>query len=1599
MIFLTIVRKVFLVCIFIQLRVGSDASSSQYYTNTWAVHIPNVDQEKVNEIARRHGMINLGQVGTLDGYYHFKHRAHSKRMRRESLEHTSRLSREIKVKWVEQQAVKRRVKRDALLFPDPLWNKQWYLHNNAKLFKNYDHNVIAVWKQLNYTGRGVSVSILDDGIEKDHPDLKANYDPDASFDYNSNDPDPQPRPTYNDENRHGTRCAGEVAAVAGNTHCGVGVAYGAKVGGIRMLDGEVTDVVEAHSLSYKPEHIDIYSSSWGPDDDGKTVDGPGPLAKVAFSEGIAKGRGGLGNIFVWASGNGGRDQDNCNCDGYTNSIYTLSISSATEHGTSPWYSEFCASTLASTFSSGSWGMRKIVTTDLHHRCTSDHTGTSASAPLAAGILALALEANPKLTWRDMQHIVVRTSKPNKLKSNDWVTNGVGRRISHRFGYGLLDAKDLVDLAKRWKRSPEKRCCSEAKDTTPRAIPVKGSLTVERDTTGCEGTENHIRYLEHVEVILSLSFTRRGDLTIYITSPQGTRSTLLGKRRMDYSAKGFNNWAFMSTHTWEENPKGKWKLEIENVGSTANTGTLRGWQLRFHGTQEEPGIAYTNCSSECKGGCHGPTARDCSECAHYRSNGVCVNKCHDNEYAVEATKDCKTCSNTCEKCKGPEFNHCTSCKEPKLLKEGICVKDCTDGWFANEGICQRCDPKCLTCSGKAIFCTSCKEDHKLEMNRCVIDCKSNEYVSNDLCVQCHLSCLTCNNGSAWSCTKCGVTTVSREGVTHDAYLHRGMCMLTCPSGFYGSDHQCVPCDTSCKHCKGPLNTDCTSCKDGLVRTDDGTGLCLDNCPSGSSHRISEDTCVKCGSNCSACDPDHPSHCTACGQAMFLWKQKCVTIDACPRGTYPEVQSFRCKYCHPSCAACLGPPTHCTACSGYTYLHGNECKAICPTGTYGRNNKCLTCYDNCSSCFGGGRNECLTCDNGFVFFENSCLKQCPAGMFADKRGRCQPCSLTCEGCSGIATNCTKCKEGFSKDEGACKSVCEDGTFYNSTLASKNVGNKTQDHCSECHVSCSVCSGPSKYDCLRCKGVKFRDPESGLCSLNCPERGYYEDISSTLCEPCPSECLNCGKPSVCLRCVPGLWLHERKCIPHCPKGFYGENTTNACAPCNTACKDCAGSPTSCIECAPPRILFKNECVTACPSGMFLSKDFNRCLPCDGSVDCVGAGRSRCTSCRPGLVLFQAQCRSRCPTRYYFNEYVKNCQPCDYYCKECSGGNGLSNCRKCLTPLVLENNVCVRVCSPGFVLNRAERKCVPCHASCATCMGSTFDQCLSCKDSKDSLQGTVCQRSCRDGMYRNDEGSRCEACHPTCRTCSGRGKVACTSCDPRRSLTLGQCLSPCPGNQYKNKGTCYTCSTGCKTCKGSTSQECLSCHEGKKLFNFTCVKNCPPGTYEGESNGLPECKTCHPSCATCTQAGPDACTSCRMDLYYQGRYCVQECSIDHKLDENTRTCKTCNTDCPYTNITGRRSALLPHQNDDENSSRNKIENHFILISLATCLSLLAIFALFGLFKPRSSKGYTKVENNSASSVEISKNDVPSVYIRDDQSERIAMLDDHDHDHDHNEM
>ncbi|KAL1117733.1 hypothetical protein AAG570_004048 [Ranatra chinensis] len=406
-------------------------------------------------------------------------------------------------------------------------------------------------------------------------------------------------PRDNGDNKHGTRCAGEVAAIAFNNFCGVGVAYNASIGGVRMLDGSVNDAVEARALSLNPDHIDIYSASWGPEDDGKTVDGPGPLARRAFINGVTTGRGGKGSIFVWASGNGGRHTDSCNCDGYTNSIFTLSISSATQGGYKPWYLEECSSTLATTYSSGTPGHDKsIATVDMDgklrsdHICTVEHTGTSASAPLASGLVALALEANPELSWRDIQHIVVLTSNSAPLmKEAGWITNGVNRKVSHKFGYGLMDGGAMVTLAEQWTTVPPQHICKNQEVIEERAIdPTFGSvLSVAADAGGCTGTINEVRYIEHVQCKISLRFFPRGNLRLVLSSPQGTRSTLLMERPRDVVSSNFDDWPFLSVHYWGENPVGRWTLQVVNAGNrhVNQPGILRKWQLIFYGTSTNP----------------------------------------------------------------------------------------------------------------------------------------------------------------------------------------------------------------------------------------------------------------------------------------------------------------------------------------------------------------------------------------------------------------------------------------------------------------------------------------------------------------------------------------------------------------------------------------------------------------------------------------------------------------------------------------------------------------------------------------------------------------------------------------------------------------------------------------------------------------------------------------------------------------------------------------------------------------------------------------------------------------------------------------------------
>jgi len=587
---------------------------------------------------------------------------------------------------------------DKMHMNDPRWPLMWYLNRGDML----DMNVQEAW-EMGITGKGIVVTILDDGIEKANPDLVANYDPEASYDVNQNDADPTPRYDLIDSNRHGTRCAGEVSASANNSICGVGIAYDSRIGGVRMLDGDVTDAVEARSLSLNNQHIDIYSASWGPDDDGKTVDGPGNLASRAFITGVANGRNGKGSIFVWASGNGGRDHDNCNCDGYTNSIWTLSVSSATENGLIPWYSEACSSTMATTYSSGSSGERKVITTDLHNGCTSSHTGTSASAPMAAGVIALLLEANPELHWRDVQHITVRNCHVANLRATDWRVNSVGRNYSHSFGYGVMDASGMVKMAQKWKNVGTQVTSAVKAAIGPVSIPAMSSRTAKMEVTD----HGDVNFLEHVQAHVTIDSSRRGDLAIFLTSPHGTKSQLLARRPHDSSRAGFHDWPFLTVFSWGENPAGTWELEVQNDGRYEVT--LRAWSMTFHGTKDDPNqsqlpppatyppspspsptpapVALVEPSPKAVElpkapesiPYHAPVSPTasidyctklarpgwCQECeVGYRIlAGRCVKKCPEEGYyegVSNNTATCLSCYYSCQTCSGPSDSECLSC---------------------------------------------------------------------------------------------------------------------------------------------------------------------------------------------------------------------------------------------------------------------------------------------------------------------------------------------------------------------------------------------------------------------------------------------------------------------------------------------------------------------------------------------------------------------------------------------------------------------------------------------------------------------------------------------------------------------------------------------------------------------------------------------------------------------------------------------------------------------------------------------------------------------------------------------------------------------------
>ena len=425
---------------------------------------------------------------------------------------------------------------------DPIFDKQWHLFNSAQ--PGHDVNVTDVWLS-GVTGKNATVAIVDDGLDMYSNDLKDNYYAEGSYDFN--DQQPEPRPVLSDD-RHGTRCAGEIGA-GKNDVCGVGVAYDSKIAGIRILSKLISDADEAIAMNYDFQHNQIYSCSWGPPDDGRSMEAPGVLIKRAMLNGVQNGRDKLGSIFVFASGNGAASEDNCNFDGYTNSIYSITVGAVDRKGLHPYYSEKCSAQLVVTYSSGSGDT--IHTTDVgENTCSDTHGGTSAAAPLAAGIFALALDVRPDLSWRDMQYIALHTAVPIDLEDDDRQKTALGKEFSHTFGYGKIDSWALVELAKTWKKVKPQAWYYSPWLHVKLDIPegeegFKSSFEITEDML----KEANLERLEHVTVTMNVEHGCRGDLSVDLISPSGLVSHISATRKMDKSDEGYKDWTFMTVVHW------------------------------------------------------------------------------------------------------------------------------------------------------------------------------------------------------------------------------------------------------------------------------------------------------------------------------------------------------------------------------------------------------------------------------------------------------------------------------------------------------------------------------------------------------------------------------------------------------------------------------------------------------------------------------------------------------------------------------------------------------------------------------------------------------------------------------------------------------------------------------------------------------------------------------------------------------------------------------------------------------------------------------------------------------------------------------------------
>lgn len=390
---------------------------------------------------------------------------------------------------------------------DPYWDQQWYMDNRFTdgVRIGADLNVRGAWQQAR--GAGIVVAVVDNGVDLNHRDLAPNQAPDLHFDFQIGTPTGDVRPSALNpgtaDPNHGTAGAGLVAA-AQNGQGMVGIAPDAKFCSWIIYPTNATPGRSfvapdkmAKMFQYQSNRVDVQLHNWV-ESISRQVNPQTEVESNAIGNAVTFGRNGKGVVMTRAAGNLFFDPNNfvydlrnAGDDAFTSDPRAIAVGAARSDGRVTSYSERGACILVGGLSGDlTFGFANIFTTDRtgtegydvitfpSDPALSDYvfgslgfTGTSAANPMMAGVCTLILSANPSLTYRDVQQVLIHSSRHIDLADPDLRRNGAGYLVNHRLGFGIPDAGEAVRVAAAWhNRPPMVRKVYASDVTTP--LPIQ-----------------------------------------------------------------------------------------------------------------------------------------------------------------------------------------------------------------------------------------------------------------------------------------------------------------------------------------------------------------------------------------------------------------------------------------------------------------------------------------------------------------------------------------------------------------------------------------------------------------------------------------------------------------------------------------------------------------------------------------------------------------------------------------------------------------------------------------------------------------------------------------------------------------------------------------------------------------------------------------------------------------------------------------------------------------------------------------------------------------------------------------------------------------------